>query len=98
FRGEFLDRLEINSESFVLWVAGERQRLRGLRAQIYSCAVMRWDFDDEHVKAIDAAERLIALDPLREDWQRLLIRLYCSSHGRAHALAHARLVVATLKR
>jgi hypothetical protein len=41
---------------------------------------------DEHDAAIAAAERLIALDPLREDGHRLLMQLFASVGRRAEAV------------
>ena len=47
--------------------------------------------------AVAAAERLVSLDPLREDWQQLLLRLYACHFGRASAIGHARELAALLR-
>jgi TolB-like protein len=46
---------------------------------------------------LNAVERLIALDPLREDWQRLALTIYARHRGRGFALKYAEALEAQLK-
>src|SRR5205814_3043480 len=48
--------------------------------------------------AVAVAERLVALDPLREDWQRIALTLYARYRGKSEALAQADVFAATLQR
>ncbi len=47
-------------------------------------------------EAVQYAERLVQLDPLREDGQRLLLRQYAVHRGVAAALAHAKTLTSLL--
>jgi TolB-like protein/Tfp pilus assembly protein PilF len=48
--------------------------------------------------AVLVIERLLMLDPLREDWQRTALTLYARYRGRSEALAQADVFAATLQR
>jgi DNA-binding SARP family transcriptional activator len=96
--GEFLADLTVASEAFEAWAGRERQRLAAIAAQAHEALAVRCDAAGRSEPAIDHAERLVASDPLREDWQRLLIRLLARYRGREAALARARELAAQLRR
>jgi TolB-like protein/DNA-binding SARP family transcriptional activator len=88
YRGEFLADLSVDAEAFEEWRRSESARLEDLAAHAFAEAATRWD-DLNDARGVGAALRLTALDPLREDWQRLLLRLLARHRGRDAALAQA---------
>lgn len=98
YTGEFLKNCSVRTETFSDWVHGERARLGGLAEQLFELIAHSALQAGEGQRALAAAEKLVALDPLREDWQRLLLQIYAKFRGRHCAIAHARDVVALLKR
>jgi adenylate cyclase len=75
-----------------------RSRLEAAAVRVFESCVQRYDAPGSGLKAIDAATRLVELDPLREDWQCLLLRLYTRYRGSEAALAHARALTALLRK
>jgi DNA-binding SARP family transcriptional activator len=98
YTGEFLKNFNVRTETFGDWVRGERARLNGLAERVFELTALSALQAGEGQRALIAAEKLVALDPLREDWQRLLLQVYAKFRGRHRAIAHAREVVALLKR
>ncbi len=90
FGGEFLAGLHLDQEGFDDWAIGQRQRMLIAAARICeiyaSRPVLVTDRGDD---AIALAEKLLALDPLREDWQRIALTLYARYRGKNEALAQA---------
>ena len=90
YRGEFLAGLFLNIEVFDEWLRDERKRLESTAVGVFErLAKLQSDAADGGA-AIATSERLVACDPLREDWQRLLIGLYARHRSPAAALAHAK--------
>ncbi|WP_237866258.1 MULTISPECIES: tetratricopeptide repeat protein [Bradyrhizobium] len=89
FTGDFLAGHHIDEEGIEEWVAGQRTRLQLAAAHLCATFVERPDLVTDPNDAIAAVEQLIALDPLREDVQRLAIALYARYHGRHEALTRA---------
>ena len=87
--GPFLDGVNVDSDAFNEWARGEHARLESAAVVIFRQSAEWHDQGGHGVQAMIAAERLVALDPLREDGQRLLLRLSARYEGRAAALAHA---------
>ena len=86
YRGDLLAGLQIPVELFNVWLRVERQRLASLHLDVlHRLALARAEIGDIEA-AIAAAKRMAALDPLREDGHRLLMRLLASSGNRAGAL------------
>lgn len=86
-RGLFAADLETGSPAFDDWVARERTRFGTMAADMLArLAIVRLD-KGQHETAIEAARRLVALEPLREDGHRLLIRALAAAGRRAEALA-----------
>jgi DNA-binding SARP family transcriptional activator len=98
YHGEFLAGTGVEADTFVDWVAGERGRLQAVAARILERYVEKTNALGDGQKAIDAGQWLVALDPLREDWQRSLLRLYARYQGRDAAIAHARALTALLRK
>ncbi len=98
YRGEFLAGCDLDMEAFADWLRAERSRLQAIAAQIFVQCAERFDAVGLGAKAIDTTVRLVALDPLREDWQRRLLRLRARYEGCDAALADARALTALLKK
>jgi TolB-like protein/DNA-binding SARP family transcriptional activator/Tfp pilus assembly protein PilF len=98
YRGEFLAGSDIDAEAFLDWVAGERSRLETVAARLLERYVEKTDALGDGAMALAAGQRLVALDPLREDRQRLLLRLYARYQGRDAAIGYARALSALLRR
>ncbi|MFI4999504.1 MAG: BTAD domain-containing putative transcriptional regulator [Reyranellales bacterium] len=97
YRGAFLADVDLGVETFNEWVRAERSRLEALVARVYEACAEGHDGLGQGGKALEAAERLVALDPLREDWQRLSLRLEARYRGRESALAQAAAFTSLLK-
>jgi DNA-binding SARP family transcriptional activator len=98
FGGDFLAGLNIEEDGFAEWLRAERARAQLAAARLCETFAARPDLvaDGEH--AIVTAERLLALDPLREDWQRLALTLYARYRGKREALAQADAFTTLLRR
>jgi DNA-binding SARP family transcriptional activator/TolB-like protein len=98
FGGTFLPGLNIEEEAFEEWVTGQRTRLQLAAAHLCETYARRPDLVADANQALAAVEQLMALDPLREDWQRLAITLYARYRGKNEALSRANNFAATLMR
>jgi TolB-like protein/DNA-binding SARP family transcriptional activator len=98
YRGRFLADFRLELEPFDEWVRAERARLEVKAANTFETCAVRQDIGGNGQKAIEFALRLVELDPLREDWQRLLLRSYEKYRGAEAAIAHARGLAALLRR
>jgi DNA-binding SARP family transcriptional activator len=86
YRGEFLEGLDINSDPFAEWLAIERSRLASTACDtLHRLALLRTQAGDT-ARAITAAQRLLSLDPLREDGHRILMESYAAEGRRSDAL------------
>lgn len=98
YRGNFLADLKLDIEPFDAWRLQESERLRSIAAHIYETLARRCDANNDGSMALDAAERLVALDPVQEEWNRLYL-LICARHrGRGTALGRAQAFIDHLKR
>lgn len=98
FTGDFLAGHHIDEEGIEEWVGGRRTRLQLAAAHLCATFADRPDLVGDPDEAIAAVEQLVALDPLREDFQRLAIALYARYHGRNEALIRAASFVEVLQR
>jgi TolB-like protein/DNA-binding SARP family transcriptional activator len=98
YRGEFIAGCDLDEEAFADWVRAERSRLQVMAAQVFVQCAERFDAVGDGAKAIDTTVRLVGLDPLREDWQRSLLRLRARYEGCDAAMADARALTALLKK
>src|SRR5262249_23833928 len=86
YRGEFLEGLDVNSEPFAEWLTTERSRLASAACDaLRRLALLRSQAGDA-ASGIAAAQRLLSLDPLREDAHRILMELYAAEGRRSEAL------------
>ena len=97
YRGPFLDGLVIDAESFSAWLRNERSRMAATVAYVFEQCATREDRAGHGPQAVSAAERLVALDPLREPAQRLLIGVLARHRARDAAYAHAQDFIAALR-
>ena len=98
FAGDFLCGVNIDEEAFGEWLSGQRTRLQLAAGQLCETLVKRPDLVIDADQALSAVEQLMALDPLREDWQRLAIALYARYRGKNEALARANIFAGLLQR
>jgi DNA-binding SARP family transcriptional activator len=79
-----------SSPAFEAWLLNERRHLKGASEAVLREAALSQLAIGNGEAAIDCATRLVALDPLREDYQALLIRSYATAgngEGAARQLA-----------
>src|SRR5271163_101299 len=98
YRGEFLADFDVPSEPFMDWVRVERARLEATACGMLRRLAAALSDAGEHDAAIAAAERLITLDPLREDGHRLLMQLFASVGRRAEAIRQFAICKDSLRR
>jgi TolB-like protein len=83
YDGPFLDGLSVPDPAFEDWLLATRSELHALVCDALETAA---ETSEDEKTAIDFARRLVALDPLREDGHRRLMRLLHKSGDRAAAL------------
>lgn len=86
-RASLLDGLAAPSDEFGEWLAFERTRCRGLAQTIAQAAISAHERTGCWGEALALAQRLLALDPLREQSHRLLMRLFAAAGERSQAMA-----------
>jgi TolB-like protein/DNA-binding SARP family transcriptional activator/Tfp pilus assembly protein PilF len=96
YRGEFLSEFNLG-EPFDGWVRKTRSQLDSAAASVLQTCATLAEARGDGKQAIRAVERLIALDALREDWQRLALRIYARYQSRESAAAHADALVTLLR-
>ena len=88
YRGDFLEGLHLRDAfRFEDWLFFERERLRGRYQQALEQQLAMLEQQGDEAAVIETAHRLLRLDNLREDWQRVLIGAYASLGKREAALA-----------
>lgn len=98
YAGDFLWGFELREPAFDAWRAQERRRLRALAVRTLTTLLTRHTAADAWPAAIDAAVRLLALEPLDEATHRTLMRLYAVQGQRAAALRQYQACVEALER
>ncbi|MDP6591024.1 MAG: BTAD domain-containing putative transcriptional regulator [Alphaproteobacteria bacterium] len=76
YRGDLLAGIDIADEAFEEWLRDQRARLRELASDILMRLLRSQQDAGELHEALQTGLRLVGLDPIREDAQRLLIELY----------------------
>ena len=76
YRGELLAGIDIADEAFEEWLRDQRARHRELASDILMRLLRSQQDAGDLQAALQTGLRLVALDPIREDVQRLLIELY----------------------
>ena len=97
WRGPFLADLALDLEDFDSWREREQERLAGLAARIFEAQCAAADAAGDGERALAAAERLVALDPTREERQRTALKTIARHRGRDAALDRARQLTALLR-
>ena len=97
WRGPFLVDLVLDIEDFDFWREREAHRFAARAADVFETLCRNADARNDGVAAFAVAERLIALEPAREDRQRALLKLVARYKGRGAALGHAELLTDLLR-
>jgi DNA-binding SARP family transcriptional activator/ActR/RegA family two-component response regulator len=98
YKQRLLADVVIREEAWAEWLAGERQRLEGLALDTLVTlgeAELALGHTD---KALETVPRALAINNLREDAHRLMLRALAAAGRRAEALKHYEDFVALLKR
>lgn len=82
YRGPLLDGHGVRDEAFHNWILIERTRLHDLAVDL----IERLATSQSDDAAIATAQRLLQLDPAREETHRLLMRCYTAAGQRAQAV------------
>ena len=96
-RGPFLADLALDIEEFDAWRRHEQERLSDAAARVFETLAADADAAGDGERAIAAAERLVALDPTREDRQRVALKIVARHRGRDAALDRARQIKELLR-
>jgi DNA-binding SARP family transcriptional activator len=89
-QGEFLAGFGIEGEAFEDWLRQQRRRFETVSTGALERYAGSCELAGHGSHAIATVERLLAIDPLREDWQRLALKVYARSRGHNEALAQAK--------
>ncbi|MFD2058892.1 alpha/beta fold hydrolase [Mesorhizobium calcicola] len=76
YRGDLLEGFGLNEEPFEDWLRLERERLRAIVIAVLEKLVAHHSTTSDLASCVRAATRLLALEPLREDIHRALMRAY----------------------
>jgi DNA-binding SARP family transcriptional activator/TolB-like protein/Tfp pilus assembly protein PilF len=98
YRGPFLSDLALEGEALYAWASAERTRLDADAGTVLSMLVGRAEDAGDAGRATALAARLVVIDPFREDWLRLSLRVTARHLGRDKALLQARDFVDLLKK
>lgn len=88
--GTFLDGVSVEGEAIDEWLIFERTRSRGLQQTALQTTVETLLAASRISEAIEAAERLVALDPLREQSHRFLMQAFLRVGDHSKALTQFR--------
>ncbi|MBA1143371.1 alpha/beta fold hydrolase [Mesorhizobium neociceri] len=83
YRGDLLDGFGLKEEPFEDWLRIERERLRALAVAALDRLVAHYAATNDPAACVRAATRLLAMEPLREDVHRALMRAY-AAQGRTN--------------
>ncbi len=78
YKGDLLDGFSLNEEPFEEWIRSERERLRAMAVAALERLVTHYLDAQDFSRCVQVATRLLALDPLREDIHRALMRAYAA--------------------
>ncbi|WP_084018319.1 alpha/beta fold hydrolase [Mesorhizobium sp. LNHC221B00] len=83
YRGDLLDGFGLKEEAFEDWLQVERERLRAMAVAVLDKLVAHYSATNDPASCVRVATRLLAMEPLREDIHRALMRAYVGQ-GRAN--------------
>lgn len=96
---EVLEGMSLSaSASYDAWLLNERRHLRASTEAVLREAALALGAAGDHERAIDAAARLVALDPLNEGHQGVLVRAYAAGGDRVSAAAQVASCTELLRR
>ncbi|HEX6120965.1 MAG TPA: BTAD domain-containing putative transcriptional regulator [Dongiaceae bacterium] len=98
YRGDLLDGFSLGEEPFEDWLRVERERLRAIAIAALEKLVLHYLAVDDFARCTQAATRLLALEPLREDIHRALMQAYAAQDRINHALKQYELCRDALQR
>jgi DNA-binding SARP family transcriptional activator len=98
YQGALLEGLNVAEASFDEWLRPERERFRESALEALAKLLTHHTKRGAVEAAVQTAGRLLALDPLREDVHRALMRLYLRQGRRGAALRHYQVCVGVLER
>jgi len=98
YRGQFLADLAMAGEEFCDWASSERARLDAAAGTILAKLASYADEVGDSPKALEVASRLTSIDPFREDWLRLSLRISARHVGRDKALMQAKNFIGLLSK
>ncbi|CAN7667182.1 alpha/beta fold hydrolase [Mesorhizobium sp. LjNodule214] len=78
YRGDLLDGFGLKAEPFEDWLRIERERLRAMAVAALDRLVAHYSATNDPASCVRAATRLLAMEPLREDIHRALMRAYAA--------------------
>jgi len=78
YRGDLLDGFGLKEELFEDWLRVERERLRAMAVAALDKLVAHYSATNDPASCVRAATRLLAMEPLREDAHRALMRAYAA--------------------
>jgi DNA-binding SARP family transcriptional activator len=88
YRGEFLEGLYLHGcAEFELWLVAERERWRQRVARVLEALVTHHSRRGQYQQSLRFAQRLLALEPWREETHRQMMRLLAYGGQRGAALA-----------
>jgi DNA-binding SARP family transcriptional activator/TolB-like protein len=97
WRGAFLPDLTLDIEEFDTWHRQQADQLVAAAGDVFATLWRNADAKGDIEGAIAAAERLIALEPTREDRQRIALTLFARHKGRDAALSRAKIFTDLLR-
>jgi DNA-binding SARP family transcriptional activator/TolB-like protein len=97
WRGAFLPDLTLDIEEFDTWHRQQADQLAAAAGDVFATLWRNADTNGDIESAIAAAERLIALEPTREDRQRIALTLFARHKGRDAALSRAKMLTDLLR-
>lgn len=97
WRGAFLPDLSLDIEEFDAWRNREADRLGAAAASVFETLCRNAEAKGDGEGALAAVERLVALDPTREDRQRLALQLLARHKSGEAALNRAKALVDLLR-
>ena len=98
YGGGLIEGLDVKEAAFEDWIGAERARFNDLACEVLAKLSHHQATAGDTGAAIETARRLVALDPLREEAHRALMRLYVQTGRRAQALKQFQVCAEGLRR